>query len=353
MSCNSMKKQKIRYIVAIIVMLFFVLNDLMFDFLFDFESSDYIAFACTLIAAIMVFYYNHKMKRDNVEKKFAEMSQFIKSSFDKWQVLFSILDIICGAISLLSGVAFIACIFKILKIGYVPVKTVVVINKEKSIIKGLSKISCLWISGKLLSNNKKISENEKEDTSMFKKFLSAVYTPIKNAALWIWANKKSILGTLAAIVSGVVTAISANAELIAGLPKIFLFGIDIVPYIAGLIIFGLAELGVSGKGFEAIKTFFARKQVEKENKAVADANKKQKIAEQKEAKKAEQEAKKQEEEDKKALELLAKKEAEEKAALEKIAEEERLLARAKELKAQQEIGQQKEEAKQNESIKQE
>ena len=349
----ALKKRKVKYIIAVVVMLLFVLNDLIFDFLFDFQSSDYIAFACTLIAAIIVFYCNHKMKRDKVEDKFEDAAHFIKSNFDNWQVLFSILDIICGIISLLSGIAFFACFFKAMKIGYVPTKVIVVVNKEKSVIKGVSKISCLWVSGRLLSESGKFSEDEKENASMFKKILNAVWNPIKNAALWIWANKKSLLGTLGAIASGVATTITANADLIAGLPELILFGIDMVPYIAGLIIFGLTELGVSGKGFEAIKTFLNRVKVEKENKAAINAEKQKKIADEKAAKEAEKAAKKQAEEDKKALELLAKREAEEKAAQEKIAEEERLLARAKELKAQQAIAQPKEEATQEVAKKQE
>lgn len=336
----AIRKAKAKYIIAIVVMLFFVLNDLIFDFLFDFESSDYIAFACTLIAAIIVFYYSHKMKKDNVEDKFENAAKFIKSNFDNWQVLFSILDIICGIISLLSGIAFLACFFKVVKIGYIPTKFIVVLNKEKSIFKFLSKISCLWVSGRLLSESgKQFSENEKEETSMFKKILNAVWTPIKSAGLWIWANKKSILGTLGAIASGAITAMTANADLIAGLPELLVFGIDIVPYIAGLLIFGLTQIGVSGKGFEAIKTFFNRIKAEKEEKAAKKADKVAKVADKKAAKEAEIAAKKQAEEDKKALELLAKKEAEEKAVQEKIAEEERLLARAKELKAQAEATQ--------------
>ena len=38
---------KVKYIVAVILMLFFVLNDLVFDFVFNFGSSDYISFICT------------------------------------------------------------------------------------------------------------------------------------------------------------------------------------------------------------------------------------------------------------------------------------------------------------------
>ena len=326
---NSQLKAK--YIIAVSLMLFFVLNDLVFDFLFNFESSDYISFACTLIAAIIVFYSNYTIKKGKITTEFENAESFIKSNFDNWQVAFSILDIICGVISILSGIAFIAAVFKVVKIGYVPLKVVVVTNKGKSIVKAASKASLIWTSGRLLADN----EESREKDNMFKK----IYNGLKTACLWIYSNKKSLAGTLAGIAAGVTTAIAVNAELISFLPILVVFGLNITPYLAGLIIFGLTELGVSGKGFETIKNFLKRVA---EEKTAKEANKAVK-AEEKKAEKAKKEEK---EEQKKAEKLLKKLEAEEKelqvkkakekAEAEKKAEEERLLQKALALKAQKE-----------------
>lgn len=344
MAEETIKKTGVKYIMAVFIMLFFVLNDLVFDFLFDFGSSDYISFAFTLGAAIIVFYCNYSIRKKSISSEFEKAATFIKSNFDNWQVAFSVLDIICGVISILSGLAFIAAIFKIIKVGYVPIKIVVVTNKGKSLVKAVSKVSLLWTSGRLLSESGE--NNCKENNNMFKKIGNA----FKNAGLWIWANKKSILGTLAAIATGVTTTMAANADIIEFLPEVVVFGINIIPYLAGLIMFGLTELGVTGKGFETIKNFFARIANEKAEKAAEKLVKKEAKAE-KAAKEAEKEAKA--EEDKKAKKLLKKldadkkaeekkKAAEEKKALAeqkkkeaeaaKKAEEEKILARAMELK---------------------
>lgn len=326
---------KAKYIIAVSLMLFFVLNDLVFDFLFNFDSSDYISFACTLIAAIIVFYSNYSIKKGKITTEFENAESFIKSNFDNWQVAFSILDIICGIISILSGIAFIAAIFKVVKIGYVPLKVVVVTNKGKSIVKAASKASLIWTSGRLLAKN----EESREKDSMFKK----IWKGLKTAGLWIYANKKSLAGTLGAIVAGVSSAMIAQADLIAQMPELFVFGYDIMPYLVGLVIFGLTELGVTGRGFEKILEFFTK---QKEIKAEKEANKVVKAEE----KKADKAKKEQAAENKKAQKLLKKLEAEEKelqakqaaekakqqAEAEKKAEEQRLLQKALALKAQKE-----------------
>lgn len=329
----TLRKLKLKYYIAIMVMCLFVVNDLVFDFLFNFEGSDVIAFCCTLVSALIVFHYTYTFKRDKVEDKFEDAAKFIKSNFDNWQVLFSILDIVCGLISILSGVAFLACFFKIIRFGYIPVKVSVVANKSKTTIKVISKFSNLWVAGRLFMTSR-VDEQDKEGSkdNMFKKIWNGLATFGK----LIWANKKSIIGTCAAVASGVLTAVATHQDIISFLPELVVWGVNIMPYIAGLVIFGLTELGVTGKGFETIATFFARINAAKEEKATAKQEKQALKAEAKAEKEAKIAAEKQAEEDKKALELLAEKEAAEKAEQDKIAEEQRLLARAKELRAQQE-----------------
>lgn len=327
---------KIKYIIAVILMLLFVLNDLVFDFLFNFESSDYISFACTLIAAIIVFYCNFTIKKGKITTEFENAETFIKSNFDNWQVAFSILDIICGVISILSGIALLGAIFKVVKIGYVPIKIAVVTNKGKSLVKAVSKVSLIWTSGRLLSNN------ENRENSSMKKIGKA----FKNIGLWIYANKMSIGVIIAGVASGVTTCMTAlNDTVLSFLPEIVVFGINIMPYLAGLIMFGLTLLGVQ---IESIKKFFDRVAKEKEQKQVEKVLKAEEKKEAQAEKEKKEIAKKQETENKKAEKLLKKLEAEQKVLQEKKAaeeakkaEQERLLALALAMKAEKEKEQQK------------
>lgn len=84
---------------------------------------------------------------------------------------------------------------------------------------------------------------------------------------WIWANKKSLCGT---IVGAVGTGIGITASwTIEALPDITLKGVNVAPiiYTIGCIVcFVLNEFGVCGKGFETVKTFLARLELIKQHK---------------------------------------------------------------------------------------
>lgn len=201
---EAMKKNHKSYYIAIIFMLTFVFNDLIFDYLFSFEGSDMISFVFTLLASIIVFVWNRKLKKSKIKGEFEDVTKFIKSNFDNWQVLFSILDIVCGIISILSGLAMVACIFKFTKIVYVPTKIIVVTNKEKSLIKAVSKGSLVWVLGRTTSKTnkgeskmKKIIKNIKNNpkTIIFGLICSGVFSYAsylflnhvitKNIPLWL------------------------------------------------------------------------------------------------------------------------------------------------------------------------
>lgn len=154
-------KVKREYLIAIAIMLVFVLNDLIFDFLFSFNGSDYIAFACTVISSIIVFVYTRKIRKSKILDDLENTTKFIKSNFDNCQVIFSILDIICGIISILSGIMMLNWLFKVVKGGYIPTKIIVVANKEKSVIKGVIKFAQCWTVWRMLTS--------KGEKSMFKK----------------------------------------------------------------------------------------------------------------------------------------------------------------------------------------
>lgn len=144
------KKVGVRYLIAVIFMLLFIFSDLLFDFAFSFEASDVIAFGFTILSAIIVFYCNSKIRNDEYRNKYYTTSSFIKSNFTNSQVIFSILDIFCGLISVLSSAFFLSYAFKVVRIVYIPTKLLVVANKNKSLLKPLAKFCFFWTSMRLL-----------------------------------------------------------------------------------------------------------------------------------------------------------------------------------------------------------
>lgn len=139
-----------RYTIAVVFMLLFIFSDLLFDFVLSFGASDIIAFCFTLLSAIIVFVCNGKIKNDEIKNKYYKTTEFIKSNFDNFQVIFSILDIVCGLISIFSSYFFLACAFKVVRIFYIPTKILVVINKEKSLLKPIVKFSFFWTSIRII-----------------------------------------------------------------------------------------------------------------------------------------------------------------------------------------------------------
>ena len=329
---DGVKTKNKGYYVALWLMLLFVFNDLIFDFLFNFNGSDLISFLFTLAASVIVFVWYGKLKRTKITGEFGEISTFIKSNFDNWQVIFSILDIVCGIISLLSGIAFFACIFKALKFVYIPVKIVVVTNKNKTLIKAVSKSSLIWTIGRTATKN-----NNKKDSKM-----KTILKNIKN-------NPRTLIfGAICAVVFGYGGY--AACEQFIGTeasfwPKaIIMIGFGILAFI-GCILVGWDTIR-SAKLYSASKKLLPEKCEQLIN--VAETL----IEEQKgEVEKAEQDkiAKKvAKAEDKEAL-AIAKKAAKEQAIADKKAKKEaeklakeqeeaerktRLLARAEEIKAE-------------------
>ena len=148
---------------------------------------------------------------------------------------------------------------------------------------------------------------------------------IKKIFTWMFANKKSLLGTIiGAAGAGVGIAASWSID---SLPQVVVGGFNIAPIIytiVCLICFALNELGVCGRGFETIVSFLAHSQANSEKKeelaieraAKKDMAKAEKVAA-KEEKRVKNEAIRQakEEEKKRQDELFAKKVEEMKAQL--------------------------------------
>jgi len=138
-----------RYIIALTCMLLFTVSDLVFDYGFDFKSSDYISLLFTIASAMIVFICTGKLAKD----KYYQATKFIRSNFDKIQVIFSALDIFCGIISIIAGLTFLFTT-KIFKFIYIPIKLLDVGNKLKSISKPVVKFSLMWTATRMLKGEK-------------------------------------------------------------------------------------------------------------------------------------------------------------------------------------------------------
>lgn len=102
---------------------------------------------------------------------------------------------------------------------------------------------------------------------------------IKKFFTWIWCNKKTLTGTAASVV---MTLSGTGVINVNSLPALNIDGFNITPIIYYACIAILALVGVSGKGFENIKTFLERVgliKAEKEQKAIIKEAKKELAAE--------------------------------------------------------------------------
>ena len=83
---------------------------------------------------------------------------------------------------------------------------------------------------------------------------------VKNVFKWLWANKKSLTGTLGVIAVGTFGVLEGTNTLnvVEQIPALVVGGLNITPilFYVGLALLGL--IGVFGKGYEDIKTFFTR-----------------------------------------------------------------------------------------------
>ena len=258
---------------------------------------------------IITFIGSHKTKALDIEKGVDDTIDFIRGNFSCANIILSILDVICCILAIFTGVFIIAVISR----STLALRLLIIINKYKLVTFSVIVFVFTYIvkrrKKRNMENELKVEETKK--VSFWKK----IWNGIKTCGQWIYANKKSIVGTIFGVISGIATAIVTNADLIVTLPRLILWDINFTAIIVGVLVFAGVEVGVVGKGFETIKAFFARIKVKKEEKAL--------ISEQKATIKAEAKAQKVEDKKmakakalaeklKKESEIKAKKEAEQK-----------------------------------------
>ena len=107
---------------------------------------------------------------------------------------------------------------------------------------------------------------------------------LKSFLDWVWSNKKTLLGSLLAVISGVITGIAINADFIQLFPALTFLGVNWTAVGIGLAAFAGIELGVLGKGFETVKQYEERTAIlkaKKEEKSILKQAKKEIKAEEK------------------------------------------------------------------------
>lgn len=288
-------QKSVKYLIAIACLVLFVSCDLMFDYAFDFNGSDSISFGFTSISAILVFIFTGKLAQEQ-KGGYYKASKFIQSNFDKVQVTFSILDVICGLISICAGLTFLISV-KIIKLIYIPIKILVVLNKEKSILKPIAKFSLMWVFTRNVRNSKGEEMAEEKtgvvETVQKTSFFAKVGKAIKSACKYIFvSNPKASATTL---VNGFASscagyALSVNVEC---LPQLNVGGFDFMALIVAIVLFSIVEVFGINYAFESntdADTRKAEEKVVKTEKANAKAEEK---AQKEYAKSVEQEAKKQ------------------------------------------------------------
>ena len=125
---------------------------------------------------------------------------------------------------------------------------------------------------------------------------------VKNVFKWLWANKKSLTGTLGVIAVGTFGVLEGTNTLnVEQFPALVIGGLNITPILFYVGLAALGLIGVFGKGYEGIKTFFTRMEILKAEQESVKLEKAQAKEEAKIAKLAEEQL---------ALENKAKDEAE-------------------------------------------
>jgi hypothetical protein len=262
-------KQKVVICLLIILSIMFTVADLIASGLQKLTLSLIFSSVTTVITC----YGSLKTKLLKVQEKADKYIKFIKSNFNKASIVFAVLDVICSIIAVLSGIFIIALISR----STIALRLLILMRKYKTV-----GVTIWFIAMYYFIRRVKMADEQNEKIP----FIKRVGAFFKKVGLFIWANKKSICGTIFATISGITTAIATNEDVIISLPALPLWGINMTAVIVGVLVFAGVEVGVIGKGFETISTFIERvkvqktqKEEEKEKALVSKAEKKQEKAE--------------------------------------------------------------------------
>lgn len=126
MEAKAEKNKKILYFIYLLL-IFFITADLTANLINNFVF----AFIFSTICAFFTFYGNYKQKTLIIENNVDKSIEFIKKNFDKWNMLLSILDVICSLIALFTGILVIGIIFRCIII----IRIIIILNKFKTVFR--------------------------------------------------------------------------------------------------------------------------------------------------------------------------------------------------------------------------
>ena len=109
----------------ICIVVFFTTSDLVAGF----ANSLIIASASSIISGLCVFIGAYRLKVAELDTTISGGAEFIKQNFSKANIIFSILDIICAIIALMTGIVIIGLIFR----ATFAVRLIVIMNKFQTI----------------------------------------------------------------------------------------------------------------------------------------------------------------------------------------------------------------------------
>lgn len=139
------REQKIDKFFYILIgfVIFFTTSDLALGFTGKSISSA----ICSVISAILVFIGYFSIRKTNAEKNVIELTSFIKGNFDKWQILLSVLDVICSIIVVFTSIRAFGLLFRnviFFKILFTPARITTLTNKFKTVTKPFLIFCFVW-----------------------------------------------------------------------------------------------------------------------------------------------------------------------------------------------------------------
>lgn len=288
---------KLSYIIIGLI-IFFTTSDLICGF----SGLSITAAVCSVISAALVFFGYFRLKRAQTEAQIQEITTFVRGNFDKWQIILSVLDVVCSVVVVFTSIVAFGVFFRgiiLCKILLTPVRVITISNKFKTVTKPLLIFAFTWVFLRLKNKMKERKMNNIKLSTAQKIYIAVAF----------------VLGVAYAILS------------VTCLPQIAISD-DIITQLA-------ATLGVDGGliigAFLKGKNMTSEEIQKRDDKIAAKEAVKVEKLEAKAKAKAEKEAEKEKE---KALALAAAVEAEKKAREEEEAEKARLLALAAKIKAE-------------------
>lgn len=210
---RSEKITRLFYILIALV-IFFTTSDLACGF----AGQSIPAAICSIISALIIFIGYFKIKKNDAEETAVQLTKFIKSNFDKWQIILSILDVICSIIVVFTSIMAIGMIFRniiLFKVLFTPAKITTISNKFKTVTKPLLIFCFVWLFLRMKNRIKEYKMSNIKLSTAQKIFmiiafvLGVAYTLVST----IWLPQIAIFDNL---IAQLATSLSGTAGIIFG-----------------------------------------------------------------------------------------------------------------------------------------